>query len=202
MNTTAYVPHLWFWSDVIYQDLHLVPKFAAAHGAIMSVVFVVIFPVGAILLRVPRSEKSASIHIACQVLGVALMIAGLATGVRVGDITGQLHNNAHTILGTVVVVFMLIQPIIGFYHHRQFLSTQMTSSWTYVHVWQGRMFLLIGIINGGLGLRLAANTRVGEIVYGVSAGVFAVGFITVAILRGGLKLEKKAKQPEVAEAVT
>jgi hypothetical protein len=46
--------------------------------------------------------------------------------------------------------------------------------------------MLCGIINGGLGLQLAANTKKGEIAYGVVAGVMAVGYaLLVGVKRKG-----------------
>jgi hypothetical protein len=40
------------------------------------------------------------------------------------------------------------------------------------------VIVLLGIVNGGLGLQLAANTTAGEIAYGVVAGVVGLGYIT------------------------
>jgi hypothetical protein len=40
----------------------------------------------------------------------------------------------------------------------------------------------LGIINGGLGLKLAANTTRGEAVYGAVGGFFGVAVIIVMIL--------------------
>lgn len=57
----------------------------------MGIAFVIVFPLGAIFLRVPQSKLSVSIHIACQILGVVLMIAGLATGIRVGMILDRVR---------------------------------------------------------------------------------------------------------------
>ncbi|KAF9890761.1 hypothetical protein FE257_005630 [Aspergillus nanangensis] len=188
-------------AEIIYQDLPLVPTFALAHGVLMGLAFAIIFPLGAILLRVPHSKLSIKIHIICQVLGVALMIAGLATGVRVGRIIDRLHNNAHTIVGTVVVVFLLAQPLVGVYHHRRFRATQTQSVWTFVHVWLGRIMLVLGIVNGGMGLRLAANTTAGNIAYGVLAGAFGVVYVGVAAWKGGLKLGRKEKKSPSHEEI-
>lgn len=54
--------------------------------------------------------------------------------------------------------------------------------WTHVHVWYGRILILLGIVNGGLGLQLANNTRPGTIVYGVVAGLVGVGYCGVMLL--------------------
>ena len=48
-----------------------------------------------------------------------------------------------------------------------------------VHIWHGRILIILGIVNGGLGLQLADNTTSGEIAYGVVAGVIFVVYIVV-----------------------
>ncbi|KAL3469176.1 hypothetical protein BJX99DRAFT_81066 [Aspergillus californicus] len=186
--------------QIIYEDLHLVPAFAKAHGIVMGVAFGVLFPLGAIILRVIRSKYGVRAHAACQLLGYALMIAGLATGIRVGKILDRLHNNGHTILGTVIVVFLLVQPIIGFWHHYRFKKTQSAGVWTHIHIWVGRIFLLLGIVNGGTGLKLAGNTTGGKIAYGVVAGVFGVTYVAIAALRQGkVILKDKETTPEMEQ---
>lgn len=42
----------------------------------------------------------------------------------------------------------------------------------------------MAIINGGLGLQLAANSRAGEIAYGVVAGIMGVIYVLVLALTG------------------
>ncbi|KAL4880206.1 hypothetical protein BJY04DRAFT_82004 [Aspergillus karnatakaensis] len=185
---------------IIFEDLHLVPAFAKAHGIVMGLAFAVLFPLGAILLRLIRSKAGVYIHIAIQLLAFVLMIAGLATGIRVGKILDRLHNNGHTILGTVIVVFLLFQPFIGFWHHRQFKKTQTKGVWSHAHVWVGRIFLLLGIINGGTGLKLADNTTGGLIAYGVVAGVFGIAWIAIAGLRQGNVILKDKEAVEMQQS--
>jgi sulfite exporter TauE/SafE len=55
----------------------------------------------------------------------------------------------------------LIQPIFGFIVHRNFQKTGLPSFYTALHVWYGRILILLGMINGGLGLQLANNTSMG-----------------------------------------
>jgi len=61
--------------------------------------------------------------------------------------------------------------------------------------------MLCGIINGGLGLQLAADTKKGEIAYGVVAGVVAVVYaVLVGFKRkGGPTAE--ARQPGAGEGL-
>lgn len=89
---------------------------------------------------------------------------------------------------------MLIQPIIGFFHHYRFVKTQKQGVWTLAHVWYGRVLTLLGIINGGLGLRLARNSRSGEIVYGVLGGIVAL-----AVLSWSFVFETKKRKGQTKE---
>jgi hypothetical protein len=93
----------------------------------------------------------------------------------------QLHNNAHTILGTVIVVALLLQPLLGFAHHRRFIASGKSGMWTALHVWYGRILIIAGIVNGGLGLQLAANTMPGKIVYSVLGGLAGAAMILLAV---------------------
>lgn len=47
--------------------------------------------------------------------------------------------------------------------------------------------MLLAIVNGGLGLQLAANTTGGEIAYGVIAGIVGVVYIAGAVFGGKKK---------------
>lgn len=57
--------------------------------------------------------------------------------------------------------------------------------------------ITLGIINGGLGLRLAGNTQKGEIAYGVVAGVIWLVWMTAAVL-GEIRRGRSAPVKEVS----
>lgn len=74
---------------MIYEDLHLVPKYARIHGLEMGLAFVILFPLGALFIRVLKFKGSVWAHVVCQLVGWVLMLAGLATGIRLGKIIDQ-----------------------------------------------------------------------------------------------------------------
>ena len=89
---------------------------------------------------------------------------------------------------------MFFQPILGYIHHLFFVRSQKRTWWAVAHVWYGRALIILGAINGGLGLQLADDTTGGEIAYGVVAGVvFLVWFAVIVIrfLRGRGKPEEE-----------
>lgn len=71
------------------QDLQAVPTYATAHGLEMGLAFVIIFPLGALLIRALKLKTNIWAHVAVQSAGWILMIAGLATGIRLGKILGR-----------------------------------------------------------------------------------------------------------------
>jgi len=72
--------------NILYEDLPKVPSFAKAHGSLMGLAFVIIMPMGAVIIRTVRGKNAVWIHAACQLLGWVLMVGGLATGIRLGNI--------------------------------------------------------------------------------------------------------------------
>lgn len=93
----------------------------------------------------------------------------------------QLEKNTHTTLGTIVVVLLILQPFIGLTHHLRYKKTQRRGIWTRIHRWYGRALIILGMINGGLGLQLANNTTGGKIAYGVIAGISGSAFLGLIV---------------------
>jgi hypothetical protein len=105
----------------------------------------------------------------------------------------QLFNCAHSIFGTVIVCLFLVQPLLGLLHHRQYLKLGKRSYFGLGHIWYGRILIICAVINGGLGLQLAADTTNGEIAYGVVVGAMFVIYVVI-ILITGLRKRKIEKQ--------
>lgn len=66
------------------------------------------------------------------------------------------------------------------------MRAQRRGMFGHIHLWYGRILIVLAVINGGLGLQLAANTRNGEAAYAVIAafmGVFYVGVVILTSIR-------------------
>ncbi|KAK6597168.1 integral membrane protein [Botrytis cinerea] len=100
-----------------------------------------------------------------------LRILGLAvTGAAVTPSLGKtISNTTHMIFGIILVVLFFIQPFLGLIHHWRYMRAQKRGMFGHIHLWYGRILIVLAVINGGLGLQLAANTRNGEIAYAVIA---------------------------------
>lgn len=164
---------------VVGTDGSTLASYQKAHGIIMSVAVVLLFPLGAVFIRLGGSMWG---HIAVQMTALLSLIVGFGLGVKLGNITDLLFNTSHTILGTVLLAAFLLQPLFGIAHHLQYRKHSQRTPISHVHIWYGRAILFLGVINGGLGLHLAANTKSGTIAYGIVAAVVGVVYIGLAVV--------------------
>ncbi|EXJ92881.1 hypothetical protein A1O3_01435 [Capronia epimyces CBS 606.96] len=126
-----------------------------AHGVIMGLVFVVLFPMAALTIYVPYREKVRHVHAPLQAISLVLMIVGLGLGVQLGKDLDEL-DAYHQVIGYIVVAWMvLFQPALGLFQHLHFRRTGARSPMGHAHRWVGRAFIALGVVNGGLGLKQA-----------------------------------------------
>ncbi|KAK0618260.1 hypothetical protein B0T17DRAFT_592096 [Bombardia bombarda] len=136
-----------------------------AHGVIMAIVMAILYPLGSLLL--PLLGKWW-FHAGWQAVTFCL-------------IRQKLFTQAHTTFGTVVVCLMVVQPALGYLHHRQYLATHGRGVVSHIHIWWGRILMTLGVVNGGLGLQLS-NERTGLVIaYSVVAGVIFLAYFIVKV---------------------
>lgn len=100
--------------------------------------------------------------------------------------------NYHPIIGLVVLGALFFQPVLGLIHHARFKKLRRRQIWSHLHLWNGRLMIPLGIINGGLGLRIAG-----------APGRLVAAYAAVAAIMGGLWIAvsvmsevRRAKQTE------
>jgi hypothetical protein len=102
----------------------------------------------------------------------------------------------HVIIGIVLWVLVMIQPVLGLIHHSYYKKHQRRGLHSHFHIWFGRTLITVGIINGGLGFLLADYSGPGVIAYGVLAGiVWAIYILTLMIVR-----KKRSRSPKTDSA--
>ncbi|KAJ5223874.1 Alpha/beta hydrolase fold-3 [Penicillium chermesinum] len=149
-----------------------------AHGVIMTVAFVGLFPFSALLLHLSSASSTVATHGALQLFNLGLAIAGLALGIIMARDIGQLTHH-HPIIGFVVVCGLaLFQPIMGFLQHRFYRKTGGKGPFAYLHRWLGRVLILLGVVNVFLGFVFVG---VGD-VDAPRGAVIAVGVVSAVLL--------------------
>ncbi|KAI1119664.1 iron reductase domain protein [Nemania sp. NC0429] len=155
-----------------------IPTIRTAHGTLMSIVMIVLYPLGSILM--PLSGNWV-LHAIWQSVAFLAMWAAFALGVVLAQRTGYNFQESHTLLGTVVVALFGVQPFGGYLHHRYYVKYQKRGLVSYGHIWYGRVLILLGIVNGGLGLQLAGASRSLVIAYSVVAAVIFTAYAGGAV---------------------
>ncbi|EEP76748.1 predicted protein [Uncinocarpus reesii 1704] len=157
-----------------------------AHGLIMSIAIVVLFPLFALTVRtIPSKRTVPFIHAPLQFITLCLAIAGAGIGISLAmDL--KVISGYHPIIGLVTIgSLLLFQPALGLVQHIHFRRTGETSSFGIIHRWGGRLLLVLGVINGGLGFMFSGIgnpgvPKAGAIAYSVIAGV--IGLIYAGII--------------------
>ncbi|KAI9927302.1 hypothetical protein ASPWEDRAFT_177763 [Aspergillus wentii DTO 134E9] len=155
-----------------------------AHGLVMSFAFVIFFPTFALLIPIPWAVSVSKVHAPLQIFTLTLSTAGMGMGIWLG-VDGSQISNAHPIIGLLVVGSLIfLQPLMGFLQHLHFRQTGEKSFFSYSHRWFGRIMIILGVFNGGLGFRLAGfgspgTPRSAMIAYSVISGVVGLTYLAV-----------------------
>lgn len=169
-----------------------------AHGVLASLAFVILFPAGAIAIRLASFPGVVWFHALFQIFAYLVYIAAFGLGVYIASELEMLDHH-HPIIGIVVFVLVLLQPVLGLLHHMMFKKYQSRTLWSYVHIWLGRVAVTLGIINGGLGLQWAdtmnLSSRGGIIAYAVVAVVMWLTWVAASIIGEKRRARKLADAP-------
>ncbi|KAK4635558.1 hypothetical protein CLAFUW4_00214 [Fulvia fulva] len=163
-------------------------KTVTAHAVLAALAFGFFFPVGGIVIRLASFRGLWLVHGLFQIFAYLLYIAGAGIGLWMISARRQLLHDPHPIIGIILLVLIFFQPFLGFLHHFMFKKHSRRVVWSYGHIWLGRIIITLGIINGGLGLRLARRAPVappsrGAIIgYSVVAGLIWLVYVVSAIV--------------------
>lgn len=161
-----------------------------AHACIMSIVFIVLYPLGAISIHLPihrvpylkntyLRNKVMAMHVPIQLIAFVMMVGGMALGIRIGHDLGYLEHpvHAHVVIGLLVVCTIIVfQPIMGILQHRYFKKRGGKSIFAYLHRWIGRGAIVLGMINSGLGFQLASTNVI------VPTGSYVRSYVLLGVL--------------------
>lgn len=93
--------------DVIFEDLSKVPNLAKAHGILMSLTFLIMFPLGSFIIRSSRTRNMIWFHTAFQVVGWGMMLGGLVMGIKMANILGRVQSSYWILFYCTLLTFLL-----------------------------------------------------------------------------------------------
>lgn len=152
-----------------------------AHGVIMSLAWVIFFPLGALIIRAISARYTIHMHSITQIFAYVLALIGMSLGIYVALKPDNVISDYHPVIGLVVMGLATVQPILGSVHHSIYKTQGRPTWWATAHVTLGRVVITLAIINGGLGLRYAGQSTKVEIAYGVVAGLIWLGWMATAV---------------------
>jgi len=196
-----------------------------AHAVLASLVWVIFIPSLAILLRLNlKAPIIVKLHAIGQIASYIIYIVAAGMGIWLAQQSAAygIWDDPHPRLGLAILAIALFQPIFGGVHHRIYKSREQNvaagnptkapgrTALGRVHIWVGRILIALGIINGGLGIRLAsyspfqtdATSQKASIGYGVVAGVmfllYLISVIAFEIRRARVQLvEEEERQRNI-----
>lgn len=153
---------------------------AIIHGLAVCVAFVILMPVGVIFLRIFPS--SVRWHWVNQTFASILAIVGILFGFYLSTMytKSESFNSTHQIIGIVVIVAVILQWFIGFWHHRLYKKLQSPTYYGVAHRYLGRIAILLAVVNGGIGLTWSSATTKMVLAYSIIVAV--IGILTIAAL--------------------
>lgn len=179
----------------------------------MALTWLILFPLGAAFIRLLDNHipNAFMMHRGLQLFAVCLAIIGMSLGIWVSGLEGtvspqpplslgpptnprasllkQHFTTFHQYFGVILVGTLFVQGALGQLHHMEFRATGKRSFWSYGHIWFGRTVIVLGIINGGIGLApYMANASRGQV---VAYSVVAVLVVGTYVLFFVLKQRKK-----------
>ena len=149
--------------------------------------------------------KIRFIHAPFQVVVLILLIAGLVLGLNLGRPMGETLGY-HQVVGYCVLgILFSLQPTLGMLQHLYYNKTKGRSVFGVIHRWLGRLAILLGTVNGGLGFMQAGpvgNTEVptwSVVAYGIAAGLMFLIHIAVVLGAGFIKRRAERRAKKLAE---
>lgn len=163
-------------------EFQFILKLSPVHGSLGCLAFGFVFPIGGIIIRTLRGRYVVYIHAAWQILGWAMAVVTMGTGIWMAREVEYL-DEYHVAIGLTAVCGVTVQQFTGWIHHRLYKKKGRRTLWSYVHVFWGIAVVTLGAINPPFGMQLAfAEIPKYYIVYGVPAAIVWLTWMIVSIV--------------------
>ncbi|KAG6041704.1 hypothetical protein E4U41_002787 [Claviceps citrina] len=139
---------------------------ATLHGTFMIFFIIGMMNFGVVLLRTCGWAKWHALNQSIATLGVLSgLTLGILTSLHYNRSRG--FNHHHQVLGYIIVASILAQLGLGVKHHLEYQKTQAPTLFGRIHVWTGRVILLLAVLNSFFGFAFAQNRRFAMVLAGL-----------------------------------
>ncbi|EFZ01635.1 eukaryotic cytochrome b561 domain protein [Metarhizium robertsii] len=159
------------------------------HAAFMIFSIIGLMGFGGILLL--PAVGLAKWHALNQIVATMGVLGGLFLGVLASFNyqRSRSFKHHHQVLGYIIVAFILAQLGLGVQHHFKHQRTKAPTIFGKIHVWLGRLILLLAAVNGVIGFTFALKGT-SAIVFGVFVCVFTVAAVLLRLWYFPIKSHK------------
>ena len=169
------------------------------HALVMCAAFILIFPSGALLLRL---FNRVWLHTAVQGIGFVFSLIGFACGCAMTPQYNRSRNfnSAHQIIGLLVCLALCVQFGVGLFGHIRFKRGAAIPALNKIHLVLGPLAMFFGLVAGGLGINLALNNPFLQYYIIVTIVLWlAFGVIRVSVYFCSGRREKRKQAQQDAE---
>ncbi|KAK7892648.1 hypothetical protein LTR67_006883 [Exophiala xenobiotica] len=150
------------------------------HGFLMTISFLVLYPLGVYFLRSPRAT---AFNLHWTINSLSSVSVGLAA--LIGFVNSRSISVTHQYVGILIVCGLCVQTVLGWRHHVVYVSSSPLGgrrTWmSLVHLWLGRVVLPFGMINIVTGLLLR---HYGWLTISLTIALAAVEVIVLTLVVG------------------
>lgn len=149
-----------------------------AHGLFMVLGFLVMFPLGVVVMRMGGNGKKGTSspfkrHWRVQMAATVLAVVGAVVGAAISK--WRMPRTVHQWLGASIVLALLVQAVFGWRHHMVFLRIKKRTWLSYAHIWLGRVVIIAGLVNILFGMLLSGHGKPSVIFVGAIAALEVIG---------------------------
>ncbi|KAK4152570.1 hypothetical protein C8A00DRAFT_16129 [Chaetomidium leptoderma] len=138
------------WFSALWEN-----PLARAHGFVMGLAFVAVFPLGVVFIRLGgKPGVPFRRHWMVQAIASSLALTGAVAGAVMSG--GRWPRTVHQWLGVGIVLGLAVQVLLGWTHHLRFMRIRRRTWVSYGHIWLGRVSVVSGWVNVMLGMWLTA----------------------------------------------
>ena len=182
-------------ASAVFDDVTVSNHMPGVHAALMCVTFLLIFPVGALVMQF---LKRALWHAAVQVIGFVAVFAAFGVVIPIARQYNKVcttripaivrrrltcpqsknFNSAHQVIGLLILAGLLLQVGLGLVGHSTYVRTNQSSPFSKIHFFLGPFIMVLGLINAGVGFNFAGNSHL-NILYAIIVVVVVVVFVAI-----------------------
>ncbi|KAF2120398.1 hypothetical protein BDV96DRAFT_628842 [Lophiotrema nucula] len=164
-----------------------------AHSILACLAWAGIFPLGGIMIRLLSFPGLLWVHAGLQISGYVLYIAAVGLGIELSINPKYWRmGNKHVIIGLTIFALFFVQGFTGYLHHHLLKKVGRRQMCSYIHMWTGRICIVLGMMNAGFGFQI---TKKGLDTWQVKTYIaFAVTMFTayvVSVVAGELQQKKR-----------